>query len=47
MAPSDRLLIAIDFGTTYTGVASVYSLDPDNIEVYDRYVWFAMNFTQI
>ncbi|KAL7266661.1 hypothetical protein RUND412_010786 [Rhizina undulata] len=29
----DRLIVGVDFGTTYSGVAAVYSATPDDIEV--------------
>lgn len=29
----DRLIVGIDFGTTFSGVAAVYSATPDDIDV--------------
>lgn len=29
----DKLVVAIDFGTTYSGVATVYSANPDDLDV--------------
>ncbi|THY31437.1 actin-like ATPase domain-containing protein [Aureobasidium pullulans] len=30
---SDRLIVGVDFGTTYSGVAAAYSATPDDIEI--------------
>ncbi|KAI5269890.1 actin-like ATPase domain-containing protein [Aureobasidium subglaciale] len=30
---SDRLIVGVDFGTTYSGVAAAYSANPDDIEI--------------
>ena len=30
---SDKLIVGVDFGTTYSGVAAVYSATPDDIEI--------------
>ncbi len=32
-APQDRLIVGVDFGTTYSGVAAVYSATPDDIDI--------------
>ncbi|KXL43111.1 hypothetical protein M433DRAFT_100662 [Acidomyces richmondensis BFW] len=32
-APRDRLIVGVDFGTTYSGVAAVYSATPDDIDI--------------
>ncbi|KAJ4410459.1 hypothetical protein N0V91_001945 [Didymella pomorum] len=32
-ATHDRLIVGVDFGTTYSGVAAVYSATPDDIEI--------------
>lgn len=29
----DRLVVAVDFGTTFSGVATVYSANPDDLDV--------------
>lgn len=29
----DRLIVGVDFGTTYSGVAAVYSATPDDIDI--------------
>ncbi|KAF7187277.1 Heat shock 70 kDa protein 12B [Pseudocercospora fuligena] len=31
--PEDRLIVGVDFGTTYSGVAAVYSATPDDIDI--------------
>jgi hypothetical protein len=31
--PQDRLVVGVDFGTTYSGVAAVYSATPDDIDI--------------
>jgi hypothetical protein len=31
--PQDRLIVGVDFGTTYSGVAAVYSCTPDDIDI--------------
>ncbi|KAF2762167.1 actin-like ATPase domain-containing protein [Pseudovirgaria hyperparasitica] len=33
VAPTDRLVVGVDFGTTYSGVATVYSANPDDIDI--------------
>jgi hypothetical protein len=30
---NDKLIVGVDFGTTYSGVAAVYSATPDDIEI--------------
>lgn len=32
-AAQDRLIVGVDFGTTYSGVAAVYSATPDDIDI--------------
>ncbi|KAJ4994451.1 hsp70 protein [Stagonosporopsis vannaccii] len=32
-ATQDRLIVGVDFGTTYSGVAAVYSATPDDIDI--------------
>lgn len=32
-APQDRLVVGVDFGTTYSGVAAVYTATPDDIDI--------------
>ncbi|KAI9832344.1 MAG: hypothetical protein M1826_002030 [Phylliscum demangeonii] len=32
-ASTDRLIVGVDFGTTYSGVAAVYSSTPDDVEI--------------
>ena len=32
-APQDRLIVGVDFGTTYSGVAAVYSATPDDVDI--------------
>ncbi|KAI9795467.1 MAG: hypothetical protein M1835_005699 [Candelina submexicana] len=32
-APADRLIVGVDFGTTYSGVAAVYTSTPDDVDV--------------
>jgi hypothetical protein len=32
-APEDRIVIAVDFGTTFSGVATVYSATPDEVDI--------------
>ena len=32
-APQDKLIIGVDFGTTYSGVAAAYSATPDDIDI--------------
>ncbi|KAF3008731.1 hypothetical protein E8E13_009848 [Curvularia kusanoi] len=32
-ASTDRLIVGVDFGTTYSGVAAVYSATPDDIDI--------------
>ena len=29
----DRLIVGVDFGTTYSGVAAVYSATPDDVDI--------------
>lgn len=29
----DKLVIAVDFGTTFSGVATVYSATPDEVDI--------------
>jgi len=29
----DRIVIAVDFGTTFSGVATVYSATPDEVDI--------------
>lgn len=29
----DRLVVAVDFGTTFSGVATVYSANPDDLDI--------------
>ncbi|KAG5948538.1 hypothetical protein E4U60_001686, partial [Claviceps pazoutovae] len=31
--PADRLIVGVDFGTTFSGVAAVYTATPDDIEI--------------
>ncbi|EAT85318.2 hypothetical protein SNOG_07852 [Parastagonospora nodorum SN15] len=31
--PQDRLIVGVDFGTTYSGVAAVYSASPEDIDI--------------
>ncbi|KAK5112136.1 hypothetical protein LTR62_004479 [Meristemomyces frigidus] len=31
--PADRLVVGVDFGTTYSGVAAAYSATPDDIDI--------------
>ncbi|EMC96848.1 hypothetical protein BAUCODRAFT_70194 [Baudoinia panamericana UAMH 10762] len=31
--PQDRLIVGVDFGTTYSGVAAAYSATPDDIDI--------------
>ncbi|KAK4987678.1 hypothetical protein LTR50_004425 [Elasticomyces elasticus] len=31
--PADRLIVGVDFGTTYSGVAAVYSATPDDVDI--------------
>jgi len=31
--PQDRLVVGVDFGTTYSGVAAVYSATPDDVDI--------------
>ncbi|KAF2173293.1 hypothetical protein M409DRAFT_17235 [Zasmidium cellare ATCC 36951] len=31
--PEDRLIVGVDFGTTYSGVAAVYSATPDDVDI--------------
>ncbi|KAI9888220.1 MAG: hypothetical protein M1814_000956 [Vezdaea aestivalis] len=31
--PNDRLIVGIDFGTTYSGVATVYTSTPEDVEI--------------
>ncbi|KXT06443.1 hypothetical protein AC578_6080 [Pseudocercospora eumusae] len=33
LPPEDRLIVGVDFGTTYSGVAAVYSATPDDIDI--------------
>ncbi|KAL7623875.1 hypothetical protein AAE478_005431 [Parahypoxylon ruwenzoriense] len=33
MAVNDRLIVGVDFGTTFSGVAAVYTSTPDDIEI--------------
>ncbi|KAI1107360.1 actin-like ATPase domain-containing protein [Jackrogersella minutella] len=33
MAINDRLIVGVDFGTTYSGVAAVYTSTPDDVEI--------------
>jgi len=32
-APEDRVVVAVDFGTTFSGVATVYSATPDEVDI--------------
>ncbi|KAK1077163.1 hypothetical protein LTR33_008322, partial [Friedmanniomyces endolithicus] len=32
-APQDKLIVGVDFGTTYSGVAAAYSANPDDIDI--------------
>lgn len=32
-SPEDRIVIAVDFGTTFSGVATVYSATPDEVDI--------------
>lgn len=32
-APTDKLIVGVDFGTTYSGVAAVYSATPDDVDI--------------
>jgi hypothetical protein len=32
-AVEDKLVIAVDFGTTFSGVATVYSATPDEVDI--------------
>lgn len=36
----ERLVIGVDFGTTYSGVAVVYSGQPDDVDIIKTYVAF-------
>lgn len=29
----DKLVVAVDFGTTFSGVATVYSANPDDLDI--------------
>ncbi|KAJ1338537.1 molecular chaperone HscA [Microdochium nivale] len=31
--PTDRLIVGVDFGTTFSGVAAVYTATPDDVEI--------------
>lgn len=33
IARSDKLIVGVDFGTTYSGVAAVYSATPDDVDI--------------
>jgi threonine dehydratase len=32
-AAEDKIVIAVDFGTTFSGVATVYSATPDEVDI--------------
>jgi hypothetical protein len=38
-----RLVIGVDFGTTYSGVAVVYSGQPDDVDIIKTYVRFSID----
>ena len=31
--PQDKLIVGVDFGTTYSGVAAAYSATPDDVDI--------------
>ena len=32
-SPQDKLVVGVDFGTTYSGVAAAYSATPDDVDI--------------
>lgn len=38
-----RLVIGVDFGTTYSGVAVVYSGQPDDVDIIKTYALLSWN----
>jgi hypothetical protein len=40
-AQEERLVVGVDFGTTYSGVAVVYSGQPDDVDIIKTYVAFS------